>query len=180
MPVQDPENTRAQFLLASILNEILSAFYHFHQKRPEITGRGMEDLAFNAPAWDRLRENLETAIRFIAEGTEINWEKLRDVGLTGEMLEWKADLVYLSVGRTKPAGEEMPQQFQIATADEAQNREEGKPWYKRVWKFAKSLFGSLMEAVKRDSKLRAILDAIKEYIEFVEASMTFLEEVAPA
>jgi hypothetical protein len=58
-------------------------------------------------------------------------------------------------------------------------REGGKPWYEHLWKYAKSLFGSLIQAVERDSKLRAILDAIKEYIECVEASMKFVQEGAP-
>src|SRR6267142_3889679 len=110
-------NSRAQFLLASMLNEILAAFDQFHRGKPKIIRRGLEDLAFNVSVWRRVRENLVSAIEFVAKGREIDWEKLQNVGLTGEMLEWKADLLYLILGREKPAGEGMPEQFRIANPD---------------------------------------------------------------
>src|SRR5882672_8827636 len=138
-------NSRAQFLLASMLNEILAAFDQFHRRKPPIIRRGLENLAFNGPVWQTTRENLVSAIEFIVRGADIDWEKLRDVGLMGEMLEWKADLLYLIIGRRKPAGREMPQQFQVATPGDQLTYDMGKPWYKRLWKYAKSLFGSLIE-----------------------------------
>lgn len=180
MAVQKSESARAQFLVASMLNEILAAFDYFHRTRPQIIPNELQNIAFNAEAWGRTRENLVSVIRFVVRGRGMNWQKLQDVGLTGQMLEWKADLLYRIVGKTKPAGTKIPKQFQIAAPGDPLTYPHTKPWYRRLWKYAKSLFGSLIQAIERDSKLRAILDAIKEYLECVEATVHFVEEGSPA
>ncbi len=189
MPVgyEDPElvqgNTRPQFLLASMLNEILAAFDLFHQRkprRPPIIRSGLENLAFNREVWGTVRNQFVSAIEFIVQGRDLDWEKLRGVGLTGNMLEWKADLLYSFLGLRKPEGRQMPQPFPVATPDARREYEAGKPWFPRVWKCAKSLFGSLIETLEANSALRAILELLKEYIEGTEACLVYIQEGAPS
>ena len=50
---------------------------------------------------------------------------------------------------------------------------DSKPVWGRLFKYLKSLFGSLMEAVKEGTKLKYVLDFIKEYIECLDASVKF-------
>jgi hypothetical protein len=180
MANQKPEFGRAQFLLASMLNEILAALDNFHKTRPQIIPSSLQNFAFNGGAWVIARGNFVTVIDSIARRRGVNFQRLQDVGLTGPMLEWKADLLYLIVGRTKPAETKMPKVFPIASQTAPLTYPPKKPWFRRLWKYAKSLFDSLIEAIERDSKLRAILDAIKEYIDCVEASVKFVEDGAPA
>jgi hypothetical protein len=173
-------NTRAQFLLASMLNEILAAFDLFHERRPPIIRRGLEEFAYNREIWGTVRAHFVSAINFIVDGRDLDWGRLEGVGLTGRMLEWKADLLYFLLGRKKPDEAATLEQLQIATPHNQLTYAGGKPLFPRLWKYAKSLFGSLIEALETNSALRAVLEVIKEYIEGIEASLVYVQEGEPS
>jgi len=84
----------------------------------------------------------------------------------------EADLFYASLGRTK--SQEEPQSS-LESEGEILSYPEGKPVWSRLFKYLKSLFRSLINGVKSDSKVRLALDFIKEFIECVEASLRFAQ-----
>jgi hypothetical protein len=129
-------------------------------------------LALNADRLADVRAKLNEAITSIRSGNDLNWNALEEVGLTGNTLEWKADLFYASLGRTKP--QEGPR-LSLEPEGEILSYPEGKPVWSRLFKYLKSLFGSLINGVKSDSKVRLALDFIKEFIECVEASLRFAQ-----
>ena len=54
-----------------------------------------------------------------------DWDALEEVGLTGGPLEWKADLLYVCLGRPKPEGETAHSDFR--SEREILTYPEGKP-----------------------------------------------------
>jgi hypothetical protein len=164
------ENTRrrTQYLLASLLAETRNAFDRLHETKPRAFRSDLVHTVFEVQRWQEVRARLNDAIRLIRVGKEIDWDVIEEVGLSGDMLEWKADLFYLTVGQPKPKGEENVQAFEdrpILTYPE------GKPVWRRFLKLAKSLFDSLIKGLSENSKLRYVLDFIKEYMECVEAAV---------
>src|SRR5882762_646558 len=103
--VDDRTQRRAQFLLGSMLSETQRALVHLQHVRPRIFARGLANALFSADRLDEITAKLDEAIPAVLSGNALDWEALEQVGLTGTTLEWKADLLYVCLGRTKP-GEE--------------------------------------------------------------------------
>jgi hypothetical protein len=173
--LDDRTRTRAQFLLSSMLTETQRTLIHLQQVRPRIFARGLVNIALDADRLAEVRARLDEAIPSIRSGNALDWNALEEVGLTGKMLEWKADLLYVSLGRPKP--QETPQ-LSLGPEREILSYPKGKPIWSRLFKYLKSLVGSLINGVKKDSKVRLALDFIKEFIECVEASLRFVQSGA--
>jgi hypothetical protein len=165
--------TRTQFLLRSMLVETQRALTHLLHAKPRIFGRGLGNTVLNPDRVGEIKAKLGESIPLISSGKALNWTALKDVGLTGPVLEWKADLLYACLGRQKPIVE---QQLRLLPEDEEIiSYPGGKPIWSRLFQYLKSLFGSLIEGVKSNSKVRLMLDFIKEYIECASASLKFIQ-----
>jgi hypothetical protein len=170
--VDDKTKNRAQFLLHSILDETQHALAHLHRVRPRIFARGLAHLLLNVDRIGEVRDQLREVTESVRHGDDLDWGALEKVGLTGSTLEWKTDLIFLALGRLKPKG---AQQLSFDSSPGALTYAEGKPVWSRLFRYLKSLFGSLINGVKSNSTLRFALDFIKEFIECVEASLKFVQ-----
>lgn len=173
MPDQ-PTINRARFLLGAIFREARLAFIYLHRRQPRIFARGASKFVANADRLNEVTARLADAAGLIESGQNLNWDALEDVGLTGPVLEWKADLIYDVLGRTKPTNE---QGSLLPPANEVDllSYPKSKPIWSRLFKYLKSLFDSLINAITNNQKLRLILDFIREYIECVDASLKFVQ-----
>jgi len=169
--VDDTTKNRAKFLLHSILEETQHALEHLQQVKPRIFSRGLAHLLVNVDRIGEVSDQLKEATASVNRGNELDWEALEKVGLTGSTLEWKTDLIYLTLGKPKPTEMERSSVNPVA----AVTYPEGKPVWSRLFRYLKSLFGSLINGVKSNSTLRFALDFIKEFIECVEASLKFVQ-----
>jgi hypothetical protein len=113
---------------------------------------------------------LAQAAKFVAKDRELDWNVVEQVGLSGAMLEWKADLFYQILGKRKPQNAKEANEIR-----EVLSCPEPKPIGGRLFRYLKSLVGSLIEVAKKDTKLRFVLDCIKEYIECLDASIKFVQ-----
>jgi len=159
---------RSQFLLGALLTETRTAFEHLHKTKPLIFRRDLVRTVFEQNRWHDVFGKFNDAITLMHSGTGIDWNAIEEVGLSGDMLEWKADLFYFTVGKPKPT--------ELLNAQPTPDTPiltypEGKPVWRRFLKLAKSLFDSLIKGLSENSKLRYILDFIKEYMECVEAAV---------
>lgn len=164
--------SRAQFLLASMLWEAKHALIQLEHVRPRIFARGISKIILNTHRLAEIRAGLEEAIPSVRSGSAIDWDAIQDVGLTGDMLELKADLFYAALGRPKP---ERAQQQLFDDGPDILSYPEGKPVWSRLFKLPRSLLGSLTQGLKQDSRIRLILDMVKEFIECTEASLKFIQ-----
>lgn len=162
---------RARFLLGSILIETRHALGHLYRKRPRIFARGFAKTVINHERLTEVIGKLNEVIPDIQSGKALNWKALEQVGLTGEPLEWKVDLIYGSLGRAKPK----TQQTTLWPEQDVLTYPEGKPIWSRLFKYLKSLFESLINGVKSDSRVRLVLDFVREFIDCVEASLKFVQ-----
>ena len=172
---EDDIRRRTQWLLASLLAETRNALDRLHDIKPRIFRRDLSHTVGGFNRWQEVRARLNNAIDLIQVGREIDWNVIGEVGLSGDMLEWKADLFYSTVGQPKPKAEENARALEdrpILTYPE------GKPVWGRFLKLAKSLLDSLIKGLSENSKLRYVLDFIKEYMECVEAAVR-LNQRAP-
>ena len=165
---------RARTLLVCMLSELRSAFDHLHEKKPKLFRREIKNIVLDEGSWREARRNIELAIQLIRneKELEIDWNALEKVGLSGRFLEWKADLHFATLGRLKPEAD----QFQLPLpqdSGEVLTYEPGKPVWRRLFQLAKSFLESLIKAVKETSKLRSVLDFIKEYIDCVDAAVSY-------
>jgi hypothetical protein len=174
--LDDRTRTRAQFLLSSMLTETQRALLHLQHVRPRIFARGLANTVLNADRLAEVGARLDEAIPSIRSGNALDWDALEEVGLTGGPLEWKAELLYVCLGRPKP--DEEVARLNFGPEREILTYSEGKPIWSRLFKYLKSLFGSLINGVKSDSKVRLALDFIKEFVECVEASLRFVQSGA--
>jgi hypothetical protein len=166
---------RAQFLLGSTLTETRRALSRFQRVRPRILACVLAKTLLNADRLAEVRTKLDEIIPSIRSGDALDRGALEDVGLAGNVLEWKADLFYRSLGRPKPEG---APQLSLGRERKTLSCPKGKPVWSRLLKYLKSLFGSLINGVKNDSKVRLALDVIKEFIECVEASLRLVQSGA--
>jgi hypothetical protein len=165
---------RTRVLLVSILSELRSAFDHLHKKKPKLFRQEIESLVLDEGSWREARHNIDLAIQLIRneKGREINWNALEMVGLSSRSLEWKADLHFETLGRPKPEADQLPLPLP-QDSGVVLTYETGKPVWRRLFQLAKSFLESLIKAVKETSKLRYILDFIKEYIDCVDAAVSY-------
>jgi hypothetical protein len=169
--MDDKTRQRSQFILASMLVDARDALLRLSKVRPKIFRRNLQKILFEHDNSRLVGSKLDQAIASIHHGNEIDWEAIEEVGLSGPMLEWKADLFYRTLGKPKP---------QETQSKEILSYPEAKPVWGRLFKYLKSLFGSLIEAVEKDSRLRLVLDFIKEYIECLDASVKFAQGAGEA
>ena len=167
--MDERERARAQFILVSMLSETRAALLRLPQTRPNVFRRDLERIIFEHQNSELLARKVDDAIAYFGAAKEVDWDALEQVGLAGAMLEWKADLFYRTLGKRKPAGTEATRTEDTLTYPEA------KPMWGRLFKLLKSFFGSLIEAVQKDSRIRMALDFIKEFIECLDASVKFVQ-----
>jgi hypothetical protein len=171
--MDDKSKRRAQFILASMLIDARSTLLRLPEIRPKIFRRNLERILFEFDNSRSIGAKLSDATDHILKDADINWDVIEDVGLSGPMLEWKSNLFYEALGRKKPDGD---LNNILGTNRDALTYPDAKPVWGRLFKYLKSLFGSLMEAVKEGTKLKYVLDFIKEYIECLDASVRFVQE----
>jgi hypothetical protein len=167
--MDEKERLRAQFILVSMLSETRTALLHLSEARPNVFRRNLERIIFEHQNSTLITRKLDDAIAYFGTAKEVDWEALEQVGLSGTMLEWKADLFYRTLGKRKPPDTKGRQTEDILTYPEA------KPVWGRLFKLLKSFFGSLIEAVQKDSRIRMALDFVKEFIECLDASVKFVQ-----
>lgn len=175
MPLSATERKNVLFDLAWILNEIMAALDYLIRERSALFPQAIHALATDQETWVIMRAKMVSAIDDIQHGKGIEWKKLEEVGLTDKLLDWKMNLFCLIVGRNRPTDGDRKKGLQIAKAGVTHQYPKGKPWYRRFFQLGKSIFASLMEGIKGDSRLRLILESIKEFMEGLEAAMKFLE-----
>jgi hypothetical protein len=163
------ERLRAQFILISMLSETRAALVHLSEVRPKIFRRNLARIIFEHRNSTVIANKLGDAITYFGAAKRVDWEALEQVGLSGTMLEWKADLFYRTLGKQKPPGPERRQTEDVLTQPQT------RPVWGRLFKLLKSFFGSLIEAVQKDSRIRMALDFIKEFIECLDASVKFIQ-----
>lgn len=170
----DPEiQARARFLLSEIMSESRQAITYLFQRKPRIFARHLSNVALNHDRVDEVVKKLEQLAPLLrsAGNNPLDWDALEQVGLTGDTLEWKADLIYDSLGKKKPLGT----QSDLWPLNELLSYPKGKPVWSRLFKYLKSLFQSLMNAITNNEKVRLALDFIREFIDCVEASLKFVQ-----
>jgi hypothetical protein len=140
--------------------------------RPRIFRRNLEKLIFEFDNSVSVGNRLSDAATHIVKDADIDWDVIEQVGLSGPMLELKSDLLYQAMRKKKPDGE-IEELFR--SGQSALTYPESKPIWGGLFRYLKSLLGSLMEAVKEGTKLKYILDFIKEYIECLDASVKFVQ-----
>jgi hypothetical protein len=162
---------RARFLLGSILIETRYALGHLYRKPPNIFARGFAATVINHERLTEVIGKLHEIMPDVQSGEALDWKALEQVGLTGEPLEWKADLIHPSLGRAKPK----TQQTTVWPVPEVLTYPGGKPIWSPLFKYLKSLFESLISRAKSDSGVRLMLAFIGEFIECAEASLKFVQ-----
>jgi len=172
--MKSKELLRAQFLLPQILSETRNALQRLPKDRPNIFRESLQPIIFDKKRSKAVAEKLKEVITYFRKPAQVNWDAIEQVGLSGDMLEWKADLFYRTLGKQKPLGTQSAKRGEHQAAPNLTYPEQ-IPFWGRLLKLLKSLFGSLIEALKEDSKIRMVLDFIKEYIECVEAAMRFMQ-----
>lgn len=167
--MDEKERRRTQFVLVSMLSETRMALFHLSRTRPNVFRRNLEPIIFEHQNLEIIGKKLDDAIDYFKASKEVDWEALEQVGLSGNMLEWKAELFYRTLGKKKPSESEEKQTADVLTYPEA------KPVWGRLFKLLKSFFGSLIEAVQKDSRVRMALDFVKEFIECLDAAVKFIQ-----
>lgn len=69
--------------------------------RPHIFARGLANTVINHDRFHDVIGKLNEVTSEIKSGKSLDWESLEQVGLTGNTLEWKADLIYQTFRQTK-------------------------------------------------------------------------------
>jgi hypothetical protein len=170
--MDDKTKRRAQFILASMLIDTRRVLLQLPQIRPRIFRRNLERILFEFDNSQSVGNRLSDATDYILKDADINWDVIEEVGLSGSMLEWKSNLFYEALRKKKPDGD---LDKLLSTHRDILTYPDAKPVWGRLFKYLKSLFGSLMEAVKEGTKLKYVLDFIKEYIECLDASVKFVQ-----
>ena len=166
MAMNKTEKKRAQSLLVSMLANTEAALLRLQEEKPDIFRRSVARTIYDGDAVKLVVRELNHALAFFRREKEVNWDSIEQVGLGGRMLEWKADLFYQALGKPKPK-ENQPEE--ILTYPQS------RTVWSRLFKYLKSLFGSLIEAVEKDSRIRMTLDFIKEFVECLDASVRFIQ-----
>jgi hypothetical protein len=157
-----------------MLSELRGAFDHLHEKKPRLFRKEIEKIVLDEGTWGEARRKIDLAIQLLRDEKkrEIDWNAIEKVGLSGRSLEWKADLLFATLGRPKPEADQL--QLPLSQdSSEILTYEPGKPVWRRLFPLAKSFLESLIKAVKETSKLRYVLDFIKEYIDCVDAAVSY-------
>ncbi len=163
---------RAQFILASMLIDARNAISRLSETKPKIFRRNLEKIVFAYDSSRSVLNKLSDATDFILRDSQIKWSRIEEVGLCGSVLEWKSDLVYGALRKKKPEGDQLKL---LSGHRDTLTYPETKPIWARLFKYLKSLLGSLIEAVLDGTKLKYILDFTKEYIECLDASVKFVQ-----
>lgn len=166
---------RARLLLWSILSEARNALGYLHGKPPRLFARGLSRLVLNPDRLKEVEEKLDEATGMVDprsdRGADLDWNRLEQVGLTGGMMELKADLIYQTLGKPKPTSEQATSRSQSPVL----TYPEGKPIWSRFLKYLRSLLESLINGIANNEKMRLILDFIREYVNCVDGSLKFVQ-----
>lgn len=173
------ERERARFLLTGILLETKNILKYLLHKKPKIFQAHLKKTVLDEQRVLDVLLRLDHSVGLIRED-ELDWDAVEKVGLSGATLEWKASILFLTIGKPVPQEEARgPRGGRVTKQQQSPDiltYPEGKPVWRRLFKLLLSIFGSLIKAVKEGSELRFILDFIKEYLDHLEASTSYLAE----
>lgn len=172
-------NTKAQRRIRTLVSHVLAETggmmgYMIRRMSHRTRQTRLQKLAASRKQWRNARRNFESAVDWIQHERHVDWDALEAAGLSGDTLEWKADLFFEALRKPKPTTKNEPaHRINDYTLPKSGLR---LSWFKRAFQLGKRIIKSLKDALLTHPWVKILLEAILEYVECVEATMEFRQQ----